>query len=237
MNKLFAAAAATLAALSLSLAVPAFGQSGEANVRKALEAKFGPVESLTKTNYLGGLYEAYVEGRIVYTDEKASVFIVGHLVDPKSLQSITEARLQKLSAVKIADLPLDNAIKQVRGDGKRIMVTFEDPNCGYCKRLARDLTKINNVTVYTFLVPILGEDSLVKSQQIWCAADKAKAWNDWMVDNKTPSGKTDCSTPLNKNIDVARKLRIESTPTLVMADGERVRGAIPLAQIEQKLGK
>lgn len=234
MTKLLAA---TLAALSLSLAAPAFGQSAEANVRKALEAKFGPVENLTKTNYLGGLWEAYVEGRIVYTDEKASVFIIGHLVDPKSMQSLTEARLQKLSVVKVADLPLENAIKQVRGDGKRTLITFEDPNCGYCKKLARDLTKVNNVTVYTFLVPILGEDSLVKSQQIWCAADKNKAWNDWMVDNKAPSGKTDCTTPLNKNIEMARKLRIESTPTLVMADGERVRGAIPLQQIEQKLGK
>ena len=229
--------AATLAAISFSLAAPAFGQSAEANVRKALEAKFGPVENLTKTNYLGGLWEAYVEGRLVYTDEKASVFIVGHLVDPKSMQSLTEARLQKLTAVKVADLPLENALKQVRGDGKRTLITFEDPNCGYCKKLARDLTKVNNVTVYTFLVPILGEDSLVKSQQIWCAADKNKAWNDWMVDNKPPSGKTDCTTPLNKNIEMARKLRIESTPTLVMADGERVRGAIPLQQIEQKLGK
>lgn len=233
MQKILAAA---LAALTL-LAAPAFAQSPEANVRKALEAKFGPVDSLTKTNHLGGLYEAYVEGRIVYTDDKASVFIIGHLVDPKSMQSLTEARLQKLSAVKVADLPLENAIKQVRGDGKRTLITFEDPNCGYCKKLARDLTKMNNVTIYTFLLPILGEDSLVKSQQIWCAGDKAKAWNDWMVDNKPLSGKTDCTTPLNKNIEMARKLRIESTPTLVTGDGERIRGAIPLAQIEQKLGK
>ena len=222
---------------ALALAFVSTVQADEADVRKAMEAKRGAkVESVTKSGYLG-LYEVYMEGNIFYTDEKMTAFIAGgQLIDAKTMKNTTEERMRKLTAIKFSELPLERAIKQVRGNGKRVMATFEDPNCGYCKRLAKDLLKLDNATVYTFLLPILSEDSLKKSRQIWCSSDRAKAWNDWMVDGKTPTGKEDCDTSaVDKNREFASKLKISGTPTIFFADGERVPGAMPLDRIEQKL--
>jgi thiol:disulfide interchange protein DsbC len=195
------------------------------------------VESVTKSGYMG-LYEVYADGQLLYTDEKMTTIIVGgQLIDAKTMKNVTDERMKKLTAIKFSELPLERAIKQVRGDGRRIMATFEDPNCGYCKRLAKDLLKLENVTVYTFLYPILSEDSVRKSKQIWCSADRAKAWNDWMVDGKAPAGREDCDTSaVTKNQEFGRKLNISGTPTMFFADGERVPGAMPLPRIEQKLG-
>jgi thiol:disulfide interchange protein DsbC len=222
---------------ALALAFVSTVQADEADVRKAMEAKLGAkVESVTKSGYLG-LYEVYMEGNIFYTDEKMTAFIAGgQLIDAKTMKNTTEERMRKLTAIKFSELPLERAIKQVRGNGKRVMATFEDPNCGYCKRLAKDLLKLENATVYTFLLPILSEDSLKKSRQIWCSSDRAKAWNDWMVDGKTPAGKEDCDTSaVDKNREFASKLKITGTPTIFFADGERVPGAMPIDRIEQKL--
>lgn len=226
-----------LLALALAFAFVVAVQADEAEVRKAMEAKLGAkVESVTKSGYLG-LYEVYLEGNIFYTDEKMTAFIAGgQLIDAKTMKNTTEERMRKLTAIKFGELPFDRAIKQVRGNGKRVLATFEDPNCGYCKRLAKDLQRLENVTVYTFLLPILSEDSLKKSRQIWCASDRAKSWNDWMVEGKAPSGKEDCNTTaIEKNREFGRKLNITGTPTMFFADGERVPGAMPLERIEQKL--
>ncbi len=123
------------------------------------------------------------------------------------MKNVTDGRMQKLTAIKFSDLPLTLAVKQVRGDGKRVFATFEDPNCGYCKKMAREIAKLDNVTIYTFLYPILSPDSLEKSNQIWCAADKAKAWNDWMIDGKAPGGKGDCdTTAVKKSVETGRKI-------------------------------
>lgn len=222
--------------LGLALAVPAIADEGE--IRKTIESKFNvKVESVTKTGYLG-LYEVYFDGHILYTDEKVTAILDGNLIDAKTRKSITDERMRKLTAIKFSELPLDRAIKQVKGDGKRILATFEDPNCGYCKRLAKDLQKLDNVTIYTFLYPILSEDSVRKSRQIWCAADRAKAWNDWMVDGKTPAGKEDCDTSaVARNQEYGQKLNITGTPTMFFANGERIPGAMPLPQIEQRLAQ
>ncbi|MBU1364054.1 MAG: DsbC family protein [Gammaproteobacteria bacterium] len=210
----------------------------EADIRKMMEAKLGTkVESVTKSGYLG-LYEVFADGNIVYTDEKGTAFIVGPLIDGKTMKNVTEERMKKLTAIRFGDLPLDRAIKQVRGDGKRVLATFEDPNCGYCKRLAKELQKLDNITIYTFLLPILSEDSVRKSKQIWCSADRAGTWNDWMLDGKAPSGREDCDTSaVAKNQEFGRKLNISGTPTMFFANGERIPGAIPLARIEQKLNQ
>ncbi len=152
--------------------------------------------------------------------------------------NITAERMQKLGSIKFSDLPLALAVKQVRGDGKRVFATFEDPNCGYCKRLAKETAKLDNVTIYTFLYPILSPDSLEKSNQIWCSADRAKAWNEWMLDGDAPGGKGDCdTTAVKKSIEVGRKLAITGTPTIFFADGERITGVVPQAKIEQKLSE
>ncbi|MFZ4536421.1 DsbC family protein [Propionivibrio sp.] len=221
-------------ALAATLCLPAMAD--EASVKKAVEAKLGSkVSSVTKTSYLG-LYEVYTDGQILYTDEKLTALFAGTLIDGKTMKNITSERMQKLTAIKFSDLPLELAVKQVRGDGKRMLATFEDPNCGYCKKLAKDLVKLDNVTIYTFLYPILSPDSLEKSKQIWCANDKAKAWNDWMINGTAPSGKGDCDTSaVQKTVEAGRKLAITGTPTIFFADGERVPGAVPIAQIEKKL--
>jgi len=211
----------------------------EADIKKAMEAKLGAkVESVTKSGYLG-LYEIYADGNILYTDEKMTAFIAGgQLIEGKTMKNVTEERMRKLTAIKFSELPLERAIKQVRGDGKRVLATFEDPNCGYCKRLAKDLLKLDNVTIYTFLYPILSEDSIRKSKQIWCSADRARAWNDWMVEGRAPAGKDDCDTSaVTKNQEFGRRLNISGTPTIFFADGERVPGAVPLPKIEQKLSQ
>ena len=220
----------TLAA-TFSLAVVA----DEASVKKAVEAKLGTkVSSVLKSPYLG-LYEIYADGQILYTDEKLTAIIAGTLIDGKTMKNVTAERMQKLTAIKFSDLPLELAVKQVRGDGRRVMASFEDPNCGYCKKLAKDITKLDNVTIYTFLYPILSPDSLEKSNQIWCSPDKARAWNDWMMDGKL-SGRGDCDTSaVRKTVDLGHRLAITGTPTLFFADGERVPGAVPLSQIEKKL--
>lgn len=223
--------------LALMLAFGSIAIADEADIKKGMEAKLGTkVESVAKAGYLG-LYEVYADGNIFYTDEKlTAIFAGGQLIDAKNMKSVTEDRMKKLTAIKFNELPLERAIKQVRGDGKRVLVTFEDPNCGYCKRLAKDLLKLENVTVYTFLYPILSEDSVHKSRQIWCSADRSKAWNDLMLDGKAPSGRDDCdTTAVSKNQEFGHKLKITGTPTLFFSDGERVPGAVPLERIEQKL--
>ncbi len=225
--------------LALATLFVATASADEADIKKAMEAKLGTkVESVTKSGYLG-LYEVYADGNILYTDEKMTAFIAGgQLIEGAGLKNVTEERMRKLTAIKFADLPLERAIKQVRGNGKRVLATFEDPNCGYCKRLAKDLQKVDNVTIYTFLYPILSEDSLRKSKQIWCAPDRVRAWNDWMVDGRAPAGKEDCDTSaITKNQEFGRRLSISGTPTIFFADGERVPGAMPLPKIEQKLAQ
>jgi thiol:disulfide interchange protein DsbC len=225
--------------LALASLFVASVNADEAEIKKAMETKLGAkVESVTKSGYLG-LYEIYADGNILYTDEKMTAFIAGgQLIEGKTMKNLTEERMRKLTAIKFSELPFERAIKQVRGDGKRVMATFEDPNCGYCKRLAKDLLKLDNVTVYTFLLPILSEDSIKKSKQIWCSADRSKAWNDWMVEGRAPAGKDDCDTSaITKNQEFGRRLSISGTPTIFFADGERVPGAMPLPKIEQKLSQ
>jgi len=220
----------------LAVLLAAGAIADETTVRNAFETKFGTkVESVTKAGYLG-LYEIYADGQIIYSDEKGTVFIVGPLIDGKTMKNVTQARMLKLTAIKWSDLPLERAVKVVRGDGKRAFATFEDPNCGYCKRLAKELKKMDNVTIYTFLFPILSQDSVDKSKRIWCAEDRAKAWVDWMVDGKAPTGNGDCdTTAITRNQEYGRKLNINGTPTLFFTDGERIPGAVPMAKIEAKL--
>ena len=205
-------------------------------VKKSVESKLGvKVASVVKSPYLN-LYEVFADGQILYTDENTTAFIAGNLIDGKSMRNVTAERMRRLSAIKFTDLPLELAVKQVRGDGKRVIASFEDPNCGYCKKLARDTAKLDNVTIYTFLYPILSPDSLDKSNQVWCSADKAKAWNDWMQDGKALSGRSDCDTSaVQKSVELGHKLAITGTPTLFFADGERIPGAVPMSQIEKKL--
>lgn len=211
--------------------------AGETEIRKAFEDAFDEKPtSVTKTP-VPGLWEVFAEGEIFYADDKGSYFIAGgNLLEIKSKKNLTRERLNKLTAINFSDLPLQQAIKQVRGKGTRVFATFEDPNCGYCKRFARDLQKLDDVTIYTFLYPILSPDSRSKSKAIWCAENRAKAWNDWMIDNVAPKGDgAKCDAAIEANVALGRKLRVNGTPAIFLANGERVTGAIPVADLEQRL--
>ena len=214
--------AAALACLSLS------ALADEAEVRAAVETRLGPVEKILKSP-VSGMWEVWIEGQIFYVDDKATHVLLGNLHELKSGKNITAER-------QFNALPFDLALKQVRGSGKNVMVTFEDPNCGYCKKLAKDITTLKDVTVYTFLLPVLGDDSYEKSKAIWCAPDKAKAWVDWMTAGKAPAkapARCDVSG-LNKSAQLGARMRISGTPAIFFAGGERVGGYIPAKEIEKR---
>ncbi len=182
----------------------------------------------------GGLYEVLVGGQIYYVDSDVSFVLAGRMFDPRTREDLTQKRLDTALQVDFKSLPLDRAVKTVRGDGSRVMVTFEDPNCGYCKRLWQSMAELKNVTIYTFLYPILGPDSHEKSKAIWCAKDRAAGWDEHMVQNKTPAA-ADCKNPLEQNVALGRELNINGTPTIIFADGTRSAGAMPVPAIEQRL--
>ena len=226
--------AAAMIACTALIAGTAFAD--EASIKKAVEAIFpgAKVDSVRKTTYLG-LYEVRAGGELIYTDEKVTYIITGDIIEAKTKKNLTQERINKLSQINFADLPLDLAVKQVRGSGKRVIATFEDPNCGYCKKLAKDMQSMNDVTIYTFLYPILSPDSTEKSKAIWCSADRVKAWNDWMVNGVSPTGKTDCNAPIEKVVEIGQRLNIRGTPTIFLSNGSRLPGAVPLARLEQEM--
>jgi len=228
--------ATTLAAAAtcLLLAVPALAQ--EATIRAELKKRVpeAQIETVRKVPY-GALYEVTMGGEIFYTDEKATFLVIGSLVDLRTRENVTEARLRQLNKVNFADLPLDSAIKIVRGNGSRKVAIFEDPNCGYCKRFERDLAGVNDITVYVFLYPILADSSVAKSKAIWCAPDPGKAWLDAMVRDKPVSGDGTCTNPIDKNLAWGQSKRIQGTPTIFFEDGERVPGVMAMADFEKRL--
>lgn len=210
----------------------------EAAVKKALMTHFPgeKIGSVKKTPYLG-LYEVVIGDELLYTDEKATYFFFGHVVDPQTRQSLTSERLQQIKdarRISIDSLPLEHAIKAVKGNGKRKLVVFSDPNCPYCKRLEKELTKVTDVTIYTLLYPVLN-GSLPTATAIWCSADRLKAWDDFMLKGTAPAGKN-CETPIDTLLQVGRKHGINGTPTLIFADGSVVPGMITTEIIEKKLG-
>jgi thiol:disulfide interchange protein DsbC len=224
---------AALVALIANLPLAALASEAVAG---AFEKAFGvKPEKVTKVEAMG-LYEIFAGSEIFYTDEKVTHLFRGSMINVKTRSNLTEERLNTLLAIDFAELPLELAVKQVRGNGKRTLVTFEDPNCGYCKRLARDLGKLEDATIYTFLFPILSPDSVEKSRAIWCAKDRSKAWNDWMVDNKTPASAT-CDAPVEQLLELGQRYRVTGTPTIFFTDGSRAPGAIPLAQIRERLAR
>ncbi len=216
---------------------PGAAVANEASLRKALQVHFpgDKIESLKKTPYLG-LYEIVVGGGLFYTDEKASYFFSGHVIDPKTGQSLTEGRLQQIKdarRINIDSLPLELGIKAVRGNGKRRVVVFSDPNCSYCKRLENELTKVTDVTVYTLLYPVLN-GSVAAATAIWCSADRLKAWDDFMLKGIAPTAKS-CETPIATLIQLGQKHGVSGTPTLIFSDGSVTPGMIPAEMIEKKL--
>ncbi len=218
----------------------ASAQAGEAEIRKNLASRipqFAAIDEVSKTP-MAGVFEVRINGsEIYYTDAQGDYLMQGNLIDVRERKNLTEARVEKLSEIAFDKLPLQDAFKIVRGNGKRKLAIFEDPNCGYCKQFERDLKNVDNVTVYLFLYPVLGADSAAKSRNIWCARDKAKSWNDWMgAEVKPEAAAASCDTAaLQRNVEFGRRHNITGTPTLIFSDGSRTPGAIPAAQVEKQL--
>ncbi|RYF80516.1 MAG: DsbC family protein [Comamonadaceae bacterium] len=230
-------AGASFAALALSSAMLSAAHAGEAEIRKNLAASIPQLANIEEVRKapIPGMYEVRVGFDVFYTDENGNYLIQGSMLDVKNRKNLTEERVAELSALKFDQLPLKDAFKIVRGNGKRKLAVFEDPNCGYCKVFEKDLRNVNDVTVYLFLYPILGADSHTKSRDIWCAKDKAASWNAWMVDGVKPASAECDIAPLQRNVAFGRKFNITGTPTLIFADGTRAPGALPAAQVEKML--
>lgn len=227
-----------LATAAIAFCTGAMAQ--DAVIRKNMSERVPQLKAIDEINKTGipGVFEIRTNGNeIYYTDAQANYLIEGSLIDLRAKRNLTEDRVTKLTAIKFDELPIKDAFTIVRGNGKRRMAVFEDPNCGYCKQFERDLLKVDNVTVYMFLYPILGNDSVEKSKSIWCAKDQVKAWQDWMVrDQPVQSAAADCdASALARNAALGRKHKITGTPTLIFTDGVRVPGVADAKQVEKLL--
>lgn len=229
----------TLLAVLSFTALTSFAQ--EAAIRKSFGEhlpNFAPINEVSKSE-VPGIYEVRINGsEIVYTDAGGNYLLMGKMIDVKSKRSLTDEHLERLNTVKFKDLPVADSITIVRGNGARKVAIFEDPNCGYCKKLERDLQKLENVTIHVFLYPILGPDSMEKSKGIWCAQDKSLAWQDWMVRNQAaqPAG-PECETiSIHRNIEFGKRNNIKGTPTIYFANDKRIPGSVDLKTLEANLG-
>jgi len=228
-----------LGAVTLMCLAAAAGAQ-EAAIRQALTQRLPQLKAIDEIKPAGvsGLFEVRVNGsEIYYTDAKGDFLIDGQIIETKTRRNLTEDRIAKLTAIPFDSLPIKDAFTLVRGNGQRKMAVFEDPNCGYCKRFERDLQKVDNVTVYLFLYPVLGPDSLKKSHDIWCAKDRAVAWQDWMLrEQAAGAANAACDTAaVARNVELGRKYKITGTPTLLFVNGARIPGAIDNARVEQAL--
>jgi thiol:disulfide interchange protein DsbC len=232
MNMMKPLLAALLALASLS------ASAQEAVIRKSIQERlthWPRIDEVRKTP-MPGLYEIRIGTQLFYSDATGNYLIEGgNLVDLRQGRNLTQERMDKLTAIEFKDLPLKDAFTVVRGNGQRKIAVFADPNCGYCKHFERELAKIDNVTVYTFLYPILSMDSAEKSKNIWCAKDRNKSWQDWMLEDQPPAAASCDTAALTRNLALGRKHNISGTPTLVFANGLRVSGAIPMQRVEQML--
>lgn len=234
-----------LACLVLILGPVAQAQSGELSAGQlaALKLKLSriaelpPVES-ARTTPIPGIIELKVGNQVVYTDANGDYLIEGQMLEVKTQRNLTEERLDEINKVDFATLPFKDAIVWKNGTGKRRLVVFADPNCGYCKHLEKELQQIKDVTVYTFMIPILGEDSKVKLDNIWCVKDRTQAWRDWMLSGTPPAKSFGmCASPGQRNYALSQKLRVQGTPAMFFEDGSRLASAAPAATIEQRLNR
>jgi thiol:disulfide interchange protein DsbC len=225
------------ASATLMATMPA--RADEAAIRKNLAERlpnFPKIDEVSKSP-IPGLYEVRMGTEILYSDENGNHLIQGSVIETKTRTDLTQARIDKLTMIDFASLPLKDAVLVKQGTGARRIVVFADPNCGYCKRIERDLQAVKDVSIYTFLYPILGADSTAKSRDIWCAKDSAKAWRSWMIDNAVPQkAASDCDVAaLDRNLKLGQKYRVQGTPAVVFEDGTRAPGAVPAAQIESRI--
>jgi len=233
--------ACLLAAFAFVLSAAADdGAANTDNIRRIVQSKLGGgrVESVQRAP-MPGLWEVHLstpEGpHIVYTDAKANYIISGSLYDARANRNITEERLQKLSAIKFESLPLDQAVKIKRGSGRRVLAMFSDPYCPACQSFEQELARVDDITIYVFMYPVIRPELSDHSRAVWCSADRATAWLDLALRKRQPTGSASCETPLEKVLALGRQLGVNSTPTLFLSTGERLRGGLPADRLAAAL--
>jgi len=208
------------------------------DIKIKLQKSFANIkfESVRPSPSWPGMYEVMTESELAYTNADGSLLFAGHILDTTTKENLTNKRWNELNRVDIKSLPLENAIKTVKGDGQRTLVVFSDPDCPYCQELEKELSDITNVTIYTFLYPLeqLHPQARDKANNIWCATDRAAVWSNWML-NKTLAFSSCEQNVIASNIELGTKYKVMSTPTLFFMDGQRVNGAISKDQIEAGL--
>jgi len=229
----------TLAVASLAVCLPVLATANEAVIRKSLSEKLPGMPKIeeVRQSALPGLWEVRIGNEIRYTDPTGSYLVEGEVIDLRTRKNLTEERLNKINQVDFAALPLKDAVVWKNGNGKRRIAVFADPNCGYCKRFERALQDVKDITVYTFLVPILGGDSPEKARSIWCAKDATVSWQGWMLDGKAPVKPTAACDDgaIERNTAMMRRFHVNGTPAIFFEDGSRVPGALGADQLEKRL--
>jgi thiol:disulfide interchange protein DsbC len=224
------------AALALCL-LPALALADDAAIRRALEPKLsGAKIDGIQPAPVAGLFEVRfksAEGvRVVYTDANGNYVIQGNIFELSSGRDLTEERVRKLSAIKFESLPLDQAVKVQRGNGKRVLAMFSDPYCPACKQFEQTLQQLDDVTIYVFMYPVIRPELAAQSKAVWCAPDRGAAWLDLALRGKRNAGNPACESPVDKNLELGRGLGVNSTPTLFFANGERVTGGLAPADLK-----
>lgn len=203
-------------------------------VRKRFKLRFTDMEVVAVKRTPYGLFEVQVGTDMIYTDEGVTWVMQGPLIDAATRRDVTRANQERASAMAFSELPLDLALKQVQGKGTRKLAVFEDPNCGYCKQLRQTLKQLDDVTIYTFMYPILSPDSNHKVRDVWCADDPGKSWDDWMLSGQRPSA-AQCDAPVDAMVALGRRLMVRGTPTVFFENGTRASGAMSLDQLKARL--
>lgn len=234
------AAAAVLAAVATVAGAQALPAAQVTALKQKLAQRLPevPVVEEIRLSPIAGLLEVRAGQHVFYVDAKGDYLIDGSLIETRTQRNVTQERLDDINRIDFASLPLKDAVVWKNGSGKRKLAVFADPNCGYCKRLEKDLQQIKDVTVYTFLIPILGDDSTAKVDNIWCVKDRTEVYRGWMLENKVPSKAFGmCKSPAKRNLELAQKYRINGTPAMVFEDGTRLASAAPADVIEERLAK
>jgi thiol:disulfide interchange protein DsbC len=232
---------ALLLALMATTSLATSALASEDDIRKSIEHSFPgtQINSIAKSP-VNGIFEVVTDGPegplVVYADEKGEHLLIGDLLNVQSRRNLTRDRMDKLTEVSWDNLPLDNAIKMVKGDGSRKLAVFSDPDCPYCKKAEAEFAKLDNITVYTFAYPLpMHPDAERKAKLVWCSDDRAKAWHDLMLKGIVPKGKTDCDNPVEANLALGAKLRVQGTPAMIFPNGKRIPGYVEANKLEKML--
>jgi thiol:disulfide interchange protein DsbC len=234
----------TLTALLLALIATSVAPSAMANdgdIRKSIEGSFPgtKINGIAKSP-INGIFEVVTDGPqgplVIYSDDKGEHLLIGDLLNVQTKRNLTRERMDKLTEVKWENLPLGNAIKVVKGNGSRKLAVFSDPDCPYCRKAEAEFNKLDDVTIYNFAYPLpMHPDAGRKAKLVWCSKDRAKAWQDLMLKGTLPSGKADCDNPIDENLALGAKLRVDGTPAIIFPNGKRIPGYVDASRLETML--